>query len=130
MRPGDGRVIPNFFMQALQGAGLSIYGDGLQTRSLCYVADMVAGVIALMNNPIHEPVNVGTRKEMNILQIADLINEITGNDKPHRFFPLPQNDPKVRQPDTTRAKEHLGWDPTVEVKAGLVETMNYFKRFL
>jgi len=130
MRPDDGRVIPNFFMQALQGEGLSIYGEGTQTRSLCYVSDMVAGVIALMNSTTHLPVNIGGQKEMTILQLADLVNEITGNKAPHRFFPLPQNDPKVRRPDTTRAKAELSWAPLIDTEVGFEKTMEYFKKFI
>lgn len=130
MRPDDGRVIPNFFMQALKGEGLTIYGEGQQTRSLCFVSDMVAGVLALMDHPIHQPVNIGSRNEMTILELADIINGMTGNTAPHRFMPLPANDPKVRQPDTTRAKEQLGWEAKVNVTEGLKDTMAYFQKFV
>ena len=130
MRPDDGRVIPNFFMQALRGQGLTVYGDGQQTRSLCFVSDMVRGIEKLMNTQVDGPVNVGNDLEMTILQIADLINEICGNKTPHRFMDLPENDPKVRQPDITRAKEILGWSPEVEVRKGLLETMEFFKKYI
>ena len=130
MRPDDGRVIPNFFMQALKGEGLTVYGDGQQTRSLCHVSDMVAGIKKLMNSDFDQPVNVGNNNEMTILQIADKINELTGNKTPHRFLDLPQNDPKVRQPNISRAKEKLGWEPKVLVDDGLKETMEFFRSCL
>ena len=130
MRPDDGRVIPNFFMQALKGESLTVYGDGQQTRSLCHVSDMVSGFLKLMESDIDTPVNVGNTIEMTILQIADKINELTGNKAENTFLPLPQNDPKVRRPDTTKAKELLNWEPQMLLDDGLRETMDYFKKSL
>ncbi|MCB0377017.1 MAG: GDP-mannose 4,6-dehydratase [Bdellovibrionales bacterium] len=130
MRPNDGRVIPNFFMQALVGQGLTIYGNGQQTRSLCYVSDMARGIETLMESDVDQPVNIGNTHEMTILEIADLINDLTGNNTPHIFQDLPENDPKVRQPDISRAKNLLGWRPQVDVREGLKETMEFFKTCL
>lgn len=130
MAPKDGRVIPNFFMQALQGKSLSIYGDGKQTRSLCYVSDMIAGMMALMESDVTDPVNVGNQNEMTILKIGELITELCGSQGELSFHDLPENDPLVRQPDTTRAKEFLGWSAQVSAEDGLKETMEYFKTFL
>ena len=113
-----------------RGEGLTVYGDGQQTRSLCFVSDMVRGIVKLMNTDVDGPVNVGNDLELTILQIADLINDICGNTTPHRFMPLPENDPKIRQPDITRAKELLQWSPEVDLRHGLVETMEFFKTYL
>lgn len=129
MAPNDGRVIPNFFMQALQGNKLSVYGDGKQTRSLCYVSDLVDGIVKLMESPITEPVNIGNTNEMTILKIGEIINGMTGNSAGFEFEELPENDPKVRRPDTTRAKELLDWEPKVTAEEGLKITMEYFKTF-
>lgn len=130
MRPDDGRVIPNFFMQAMKGESLTIYGDGKQTRSLCYVTDLVDGLVKLMNSDTILPVNIGNNLEMTILEIADRINDFTGNKAPHRFLELPENDPKVRQPDITRAKDLLGWAPKVSVEQGFEHTMKHFQQYL
>lgn len=127
MRPEDGRVIPNFFMQGLDKKGLTVYGDGQQTRSLCYVADMVDGLVALMNSSVKEPVNIGNPIELTILDIAETINKITGNTAPHDFKPLPKDDPKQRCPDITRAKELLNWQPKVSLEEGLRNTLEFFK---
>lgn len=128
MAPGDGRVIPNFFMQALRGKGLSVYGDGQQTRSLCYVSDMVEGLIALMESDVVEPVNIGNSIEMTILEIGSMINKLTGNTAKFITHPLPENDPKLRQPDTTRAKKYLNWSAKVSPEEGLRMTMAYFQK--
>jgi nucleoside-diphosphate-sugar epimerase len=130
MAPNDGRVIPNFFMQALKGEVLSVYGDGKQTRSLCYVSDMVDGMVALMESDVTEPVNIGNTDEMTILRIGEIINEMTGNKAGFDFQELPENDPKLRQPDISRAKELLNWQPKVNAADGLKETMAYFQSFL
>ncbi len=130
MAPNDGRVIPNFFMQALQNKKLSVYGDGKQTRSLCYVSDMVNGMIRLMESEVSTPVNVGNNDEMTVLKIGEIINELTGNTAGFDYHELPENDPKVRQPDTQKAKELLGWQAEVPAQKGLAETMEYFKSFL
>lgn len=130
MAPKDGRVIPNFFMQALQGNSLSVYGDGQQTRSLCYVSDMVRGMITLMESDVSDPVNIGNTNEMTILKIGQLINELTHNKADFTYHELPENDPKLRRPDTTRAKTLLNWEAQVSAADGLKETMEYFKTFL
>lgn len=130
MAPQDGRVIPNFFMQSLKGKPLTVYGDGLQTRSLCYVSDMVSGLISLMESDTSLPVNIGNNVEMTILQIGEMINELTGSQAGFTHRELPENDPKLRQPDTSRAKELLGWQAQIDAQDGLKETMKYFKTFL
>ena len=130
MAPQDGRVIPNFFMQALQKQSLTVYGDGKQTRSLCYVSDMVNGMITLMESEVNLPVNIGNSNEMTILKIGEMINQLTGNNADFIYKELPENDPKLRQPDTTRAKEMLGWSAKIPAEEGLKETMAYFKTFL
>ncbi len=130
MAPKDGRVIPNFFMQALQNKKLSVYGDGQQTRSLCYVSDMVDGMIKLMESDISDPINVGNTNEMTVLQIGEIINELTGSTAGFDYHELPENDPKLRRPDTTKAQQLLGWQAKVEATTGLKETMEYFKTFL
>ena len=130
MAPKDGRVIPNFFMQALNNKSLTVYGDGKQTRSLCYVSDMVNGMMTLMESDVNLPVNIGNRNEKTILEIGQMINDLTGNTADFVYHELPENDPKLRQPDTTRAKELLGWEPKVEAEEGLKITMEYFKTFL
>ena len=127
MCPHDGRVTPNFFMQALAGESLTVYGDGKQTRSLCYVDDMVAGIMTLMESEISQPVNIGNTKEMTILEIGQMINKITGNTASFINLPLPENDPKVRRPDTTRAQTLLGWSAKVTPEEGLLKTLPYFQ---
>lgn len=130
MSPNDGRVIPNFFMQALKNEKLTVYGEGKQTRSLCYVSDMVEGLVRLMESETSLPVNIGNTNEMTILEIGEMINELTGNKAGFAFDELPENDPKLRRPDTTRAKELLDWQASVPAQEGLKETMAYFKTFL
>ena len=127
MSPHDGRVIPNFFTQALQGEPMTVYGDGSQTRSLCYVSDMVLGVVKLMESEVTVPVNVGNPIEMTVLEIGNMIKKVTGIDSPFSFHPLPENDPKQRRPDTARAQELLGWSAQVDPLVGLGKTWSYFK---
>lgn len=127
MRPEDGRVIPNFFSQGLMKLGLTIYGSGQQTRSLCYVSDLVEGLYALMQSSVHDPVNIGNPQEMTILEIANTINKITGNTQPHRFMELPPDDPKQRCPNIDRAKSLLKWTPKVTLEDGLRKTFEYFR---
>ncbi len=127
MSPHDGRVIPNFFTQALNGEPMTIYGDGSQTRSLCYVSDMVSGVMKLMESDVTLPVNVGNPIEMTVLEIGNLIKKVTGIESPFTFHPLPENDPKQRRPDTTRAQELLGWSAQVDPLLGLEKTRDYFQ---
>ena len=124
----DGRVIPNFFTQALKKKGLSIYGDGQQTRSLCYVSDMVCGIIRLMNSDIFLPVNIGGTKEQSILEIGHLVNRLTGNKADFIYHKLPENDPKFRRPDITRAREWLNWSPQVPNEEGFGKTMIFFQK--
>lgn len=130
MAPNDGRVIPNFFMQALQGEKLSIYGNGQQTRSLCYVSDMVAGLMVLMESDVDLPVNIGNVDEMTVLEIAEMIIRLADSKSELSFHELPENDPKLRRPDITRAQELLDWNARIPAEDGLKETMQYFKTFL
>lgn len=130
MRPEDGRVIPNFFSQALAKKPLTIYGDGKQTRSLCYVRDEVEGLFKLMESKETRPVNVGNPKELTILELAETINKLLGNTAGVEFKPLPTDDPQRRRPDITRAKEVLGWEPKVTLADGLEQTFKYFEKEL
>jgi nucleoside-diphosphate-sugar epimerase len=130
MRPDDGRIIPNFFMQALQNQALSIYGDGSQTRSFCYVSDLAMGLMRLMQEPITGPVNIGNPCENTVLEIANTVNQLIGNKTPLRYLPLPENDPKQRRPDITRAETSLGWRPDVSLEQGLQHTLAFFRNEL
>lgn len=127
MRPEDGRIIPNFFMQALQKKSLTIYGDGSQTRSFCFVTDMTEGMFALMQSSVTVPVNIGNPVERTILEIADEVNRLTKNTAPHTFMPLPEDDPKRRLPNIDRAKKELRWEPKVSLGEGLEKTLQFFK---
>ena len=122
----DGRVVSNFIAQALQGVPLTVYGDGLQTRSFCYVSDLVEGLIRLMNGEYVGPVNLGNPDEYTILQLAKTIQNMVNPDAELVFKPLPQDDPKQRQPDITRAKTWLGWEPTIPLEEGLKMTIEDF----
>jgi len=128
MRSHDGRAIPNFISQALSGKDLTVYGEGSQTRSLCYITDMVDGILKLMDSPLNEPVNIGNPSEISILDLARKIIELTRSDSKIIFEPLPIDDPKVRQPDITKAKEMLGWGPKVGLEDGLKKTIAWFKK--
>src|SRR5262252_3756311 len=130
MRLRDGRVVPAFIGQALSGQPLSVFGDGSQTRSFCYVSDLIDGIFRLAMSDFHEPVNLGNPREMTIQQFADEIIRITGTMSTIEYKPLPVDDPKVRQPDITRAKEVLGWEPRVEFEEGITKTIDYFKQSL
>lgn len=127
MRLDDGRVVPAFIGQALTGKPLTIFGDGSQTRSFCYVSDLIDGIFRLMMSDFHEPVNIGNPREMTIRQFAEEILRITGADCPIELKPLPVDDPKVRQPDITRAKKILGWEPKVDFDQGIRETIEFFR---
>lgn len=127
MRLNDGRVLPNFMYQALRGEPITVYGDGQQTRSFQYISDLVEGVVRLLFSDFHEPVNIGNPDEVTILQFAQEIKELTGSSSPIVFRPLPQDDPRVRQPDITRARTILGWEPKVSRTEGLRRTLEYFK---
>lgn len=126
MRPNDGRIIPNFFMQALQGRPLTVYGEGTQTRSFCYVSDLVSGLIALARSEESRPTNVGNPIERSVAEIAKTVLQLTTSRAGLSNLPLPENDPKVRRPDISRAKA-LGWEPKVSIEEGLKKSMEYFK---
>lgn len=127
MRLRDGRVVPAFIGQALTGEPLTIFGDGSQTRSFCYVSDLVDGIFRLSQSDTHDPVNIGNPGEMTIKQFAEEIIRITGTESKMEFKPLPEDDPKVRQPDIGRAKRVLGWEPKISFDEGIRDTIEYFK---
>ena len=127
MRLNDGRVVPNFIAQALRGEPITVYGDGSQTRSFCYVSDLVEGLVRLLRSDELNPVNCGNPTEVTILQFAERIKALTGSRSEIVFEPLPVDDPKVRQPDISRARAILGWEPTVGLEEGLRHTIDYFR---
>jgi len=127
MRHHDGRVVPNFIDQALKGDPITVYGDGNQTRSFCYVSDLVDGIMRLMNSDINEPVNIGNPGERTILEFAETIIEMTNSKSKIIFEDLPINDPKVRRPDITKAKKELDWEPKVLLEEGIERTIKWFK---
>jgi dTDP-glucose 4,6-dehydratase len=124
----DGRVISNFMKQALRGEPLTVYGDGKQTRSFCYVSDEVEGILRLSRTAMHDPVNIGNPKEFTILECAHLVLKVTGSRSPISYEPLPQDDPKQRRPDISKARELLGWEPKIDLEAGLKLSMAYFQQ--
>jgi UDP-glucuronate decarboxylase len=128
MHPADGRVVSNFVMQALNGEPITLYGDGQQTRSFCYVDDLVAGFMAFMETApeVSGPINLGNPVEFTIRELAELVVEMIGSKSELVFRPLPQDDPMQRKPDITRAREALGWEPSVPLRQGLVKTIEYF----
>lgn len=128
MRPNDGRVVSNFVIQALSGTPLTVYGDGRQTRSFCFVSDMVEGLFRLLMSPEVEPINLGNPAERTIRDLAAAVETILGRRLEVTYHPLPQDDPRVRQPDITRARERLGWEPKVDLAEGLRQTITYFQR--
>jgi dTDP-glucose 4,6-dehydratase len=130
MRLRDGRVVPAFIGQALNGEPLTVFGDGSQTRSFCYASDLIDGIFKLAMSDFHEPVNIGNPREMTIKQFADEIIRITGAKSAIEYKPLPEDDPKVRQPDITRAKKILGWEPKVDFDEGIKKTIEYFRERL
>ena len=130
MRLDDGRALPNFMVQALKGEDITVYGNGTQTRSFCYVDDLIEGIKKLLDSDEAGPVNFGNPKEITILDFAKEIVHLTGSKSGIHFCPLPQNDPKVRQPDITKAKTILGWEPKVNRQEGLRRTLQYFKKKL
>lgn len=127
MRPNDGRVVSNFIVQALRGEPLTVYGDGSQSRSFCYVADEVEGIYRLFGGGDHDPVNIGNPTEYTVLQLAEMIRELTGSKSAIERHPLPVDDPRVRQPDITRARTLLKWEPRVDVRDGIARTVEYFR---
>lgn len=130
MRINDGRAVPNFLLQALKNDPITIYGDGSQTRSLCYVDDLIDGIVRLLGTDYAEPVNLGTDEEVNMTQLAARIRELCGSSSEVVFKPLPEDDPKQRRPDLTRARKLLGWEPPTSLDAGLVKTIAYFRERL
>ncbi|MDP2905918.1 MAG: GDP-mannose 4,6-dehydratase [Candidatus Omnitrophota bacterium] len=130
MRMKDGRVVPNFIYQALSQKPITVYGRGEQTRSFCYVDDLVEGIIRLMAKPMHEPLNLGNPGEFTILEFAKLVVKLTGTKSKIIYKPLPQDDPRQRRPDITKAKKLLKWQPEVELKEGLARTIEWFSRRL
>lgn len=130
MAADDGRVVSNFMLQALQGQALTVYGDGSQTRSLCYVDDMLNGLLSLMDSPagFRGPVNFGSTEEVSVLELAEMVRELSGRDLPIVFEPLPADDPALRCPDIHLAQCHLGWQPEVLLRKGLRATYDHFSR--
>ena len=125
LAPGDGRVVSNFISQALRGEPLTIYGDGSQTRSLCYVDDEVAGLVALLDSTVTGPINIGSPDERSVAELASLVLEVTGSSSPIVHLPLPVDDPTRRCPDITLAVSELGWKPTTDLREGLAATVEY-----
>jgi dTDP-glucose 4,6-dehydratase len=128
MRINDGRSVPAFMSQALRNEDVTIFGDGSQTRSFCYVTDLVDGIIRLMDSDSNEPVNIGNPHELTIRQIAETIIRMTGSTSQLVYRPLPEDDPKVRRPDITKARALLGWEPKVSLEDGLTRTIEYFRK--
>ncbi len=127
MRVNDGRAVPNFLLQALKNEPITVYGDGSQTRSLCYVDDLIEGVVRLLDVDFTDPINLGTADEISMLQLATRIRDLCGSSSELVYKPLPEDDPKQRRPDLTRARRVLGWEPRTSLEAGLVRTIAYFR---
>jgi dTDP-glucose 4,6-dehydratase len=127
MRVRDGRVVPAFISQALRDEPLTVFGDGSQTRSFCYVSDLIEGIYRLLMSDEVNPTNIGNPSEMTVLQFAEEIKRLTGTKAPIEFRPLPEDDPKIRRPDITKARELLGWEPEVRLEEGLTRTIDYFR---
>jgi dTDP-glucose 4,6-dehydratase len=127
MRLHDGRVVPALMGSALRGEALTIFGDGSQTRSFCYVDDLLEGICRLMESEEHLPTNIGNPVEMSILEFAKAVNQVVGSSQPIEFLPLPENDPKIRKPDISKAKALLDWEPTIDLATGLAKSLDYFR---
>lgn len=127
MRLNDGRALPNFLYQALVGEPISVYGEGKQTRSFCYVSDLLEGIYRLLESDEHEPTNIGNPQEITILEFAERVRKLVGTNTPIKFHPLPQDDPKQRCPDISKAKRILNWEPKIKLEDGLQTTFEYFK---
>jgi dTDP-glucose 4,6-dehydratase len=127
MRLNDGRALPNFLYQALRGEPITVYGDGKQTRSFCYVSDLLDGIYRLLESDEHEPTNIGNPQEITILEFAERVRALVGAQVPIKFHPLPQDDPKQRCPDIAKARRILGWEPKVTLEEGLRRTYEYFR---
>ena len=132
MHPNDGRVVSNFIVQGLKGEAITIYGEGTQTRSFCFVDDLIDGLVKLMQTPddFTGPVNLGNPNEFTILQLADKVIELTGSRSTLEFRPLPSDDPMQRQPDISLAKTALGWQPKIRLEEGIGKTIDYFRTLL
>lgn len=132
MHPNDGRVVSNFIVQALRGDNITIYGDGAQTRSFCYVDDLIEGFVRMMESPADfvGPVNMGNPGEYTMIELAEAVIRLTGSSSSLRFMPLPMDDPRQRQPDIALAKEKLGWSPEVPLEVGLANTIGYFRALI
>jgi dTDP-glucose 4,6-dehydratase len=128
MRPRDGRIVPALISQALAGEPMTVFGDGSQTRSFCYVSDLIEGIYRLLLSGEPDPVNIGNPSELSVLEFARTIRKLTGTASEIVFKPLPEDDPKVRQPDISRARALLGWEPKVRLEEGLAKTIEYFRR--
>jgi nucleoside-diphosphate-sugar epimerase len=126
----DGRVVPNFIYQSLKGLPLTVYGDGKQTRSFCYVDDEVEGILRLLFSKVSGPVNIGNPREFTIIEFARIVLRLTGGQSRIVYKPLPQDDPKQRKPDITLARKSLGWEPKIRLEEGIVKTIEWFKRNL
>jgi nucleoside-diphosphate-sugar epimerase len=126
MRPDDGRAVSNFLVQALRGEPITIFGDGSQTRSFTYVDDEIRGFLALLDSDVTTPVNIGNDNEFTILQLAELVVDVTGSSSEIVHHPLPEDDPTQRRPDLTKARSLLGWEPTIQLREGLERTAEYF----
>jgi nucleoside-diphosphate-sugar epimerase len=128
MAADDGRVVSNFIVQALKGEALTVYGDGSQTRSFCYVDDLIEGFVKLFfTNSVYEPINLGNPKPINMLELAEEVKVLTKSDSKIEMRPLPGDDPKQREPDITKAKKILGWEPVIERQVGLSKTIEFFR---
>ena len=127
MRPSDGRVVSNFIMQALNDEPITVYGDGGQTRSFCYVDDEVRGLLALYDSDENMPTNIGNPNEFTILELAHVVIDVLGSSSEIVFEPLPVDDPMQRRPDISKAKELLGWEPSVQLREGVQRTADYFR---
>lgn len=130
MRPNDGRVVPTFIVQALKGEPVTVFGEGQQTRSFCYVADLIEGIYRLMMSDCAEPVNIGNPREMSVLQFAEEIIRLCNSSSEIVYKPLPEDDPKIRQPNISKARETLDWEPTMALEPGLEKTIAYFRQLI
>jgi dTDP-glucose 4,6-dehydratase len=130
MRPNDGRAVPTFLRQALTDKPVTVFGDGSQTRSFCFVEDLIRGLVALAESGVHEPVNIGNPSEMTLLEMAKLVVELTESRSEVVFEALPVDDPQVRQPDITRARDLLGWEPATDLRDGLTKTIEHYTKVL
>jgi len=127
MRGRDGRIVPNFIMQAIDNKPLTVYGDGSQTRSFCYVSDLVEGIYKLMLSDLHGPINLGNPEEIRVIDFAKKVGQLSGKNVAIKFEPLPEDDPKQRKPEIKKARENLGWEPKVKLEEGLAKTMAWFE---